>query len=273
MTRAQVIAAIAAQITAATAEGAITPAILGNIMNEAAELLNDVIPNTEIAVGTGTGIGSSAHFIFNEGAGLFVVGFGNEQFLKLNLAAEVYEFGRLNGTGSGDHFVVNCDIAAAYYDNVPHSGMFGINTSAPSAALHVLGTLKFVTTNQGANKVLTSDADGNADWVVQPLRYVALLNQTATDAPVPTELENSTGATFAWSYSSPGTYVISSNAGTPFTLNKTIVILSSGVSSEDAFINYSILSDSQIRVRSILAGTGPQDALMENTSIKIEIYP
>jgi hypothetical protein len=40
----------------------------------------------------------------------------------------------------------------------------GIGTSAPSARLHVAGTTRLVDGTQGAGKVLTSDADGNASW-------------------------------------------------------------------------------------------------------------
>lgn len=42
----------------------------------------------------------------------------------------------------------------------------GIGTSNPTAKLHVNGSLRIVDGNQGANKVLTSDANGNASWKV-----------------------------------------------------------------------------------------------------------
>ena len=40
----------------------------------------------------------------------------------------------------------------------------GIGTNTPSARLQVDGTLRYVDGNQGAAKVLTSDANGNASW-------------------------------------------------------------------------------------------------------------
>jgi len=40
----------------------------------------------------------------------------------------------------------------------------GIGTSDPTAKLHVNGTLRYVNGSQGANKILTSDANGNANW-------------------------------------------------------------------------------------------------------------
>lgn len=45
------------------------------------------------------------------------------------------------------------------------TGNIGIGTSAPTATLHVNGTTRLVDGTQGAGKVLTSDASGNASWV------------------------------------------------------------------------------------------------------------
>ena len=50
-------------------------------------------------------------------------------------------------------------------------------------------------------------------------RYVALLTQSGTDAPVATVLENTLGGTVVWTYDSEGTY-IATLAGV-FTENKT----------------------------------------------------
>ena len=43
-------------------------------------------------------------------------------------------------------------------------GNVGIGTAAPSATLDVEGTLQYIDGNEGATKVLTSDASGNATW-------------------------------------------------------------------------------------------------------------
>ncbi len=55
-------------------------------------------------------------------------------------------------------------VASSLFDN----GNVGIGTTNPGAKLEVTGasgaTLKIVDTNEGANKVLTSDANGNASW-------------------------------------------------------------------------------------------------------------
>jgi len=44
------------------------------------------------------------------------------------------------------------------------NGNTGLGVSSPTATLHVSGTLRFMDGSEGLNKVLTSDANGNASW-------------------------------------------------------------------------------------------------------------
>lgn len=57
-------------------------------------------------------------------------------------------------------------------------GWIGIGTNAPTTKLHADGTLRFSGINEGAGRVLTSDATGNATWQVgQVVRaYAELTN-------------------------------------------------------------------------------------------------
>lgn len=48
------------------------------------------------------------------------------------------------------------------------NGNVGIGTSAPTAKLHVGGSVRIVDGTQGAGKILTSDASGNASWQALP---------------------------------------------------------------------------------------------------------
>jgi hypothetical protein len=61
------------------------------------------------------------------------------------------------------------------------SGNVGIGTSTPSAKLEVNGSLKYTDGNQAANKILTSDANGNASWQSSSFFYKKsiLLNSVA----------------------------------------------------------------------------------------------
>ena len=56
---------------------------------------------------------------------------------------------------------------------------------------------------------------------------VQLLTQSATNAPVATEVYNNTGETYTWSYVSSGVYRVTAT-GNPFTINKTVVFLNNG---------------------------------------------
>ena len=65
--------------------------------------------------------------------------------------------------------------------------------------------------NAGDGQVLTADGNGGAAWEAPAgggagyLKYVALLAQTGTSAPVPTVLENTLGA-IAWTRAGTGEY-------------------------------------------------------------------
>jgi hypothetical protein len=47
---------------------------------------------------------------------------------------------------------------------IQQGGNVGIGTTTPDAKLHVSGDIKIVNGTQGANKILTSDANGLASW-------------------------------------------------------------------------------------------------------------
>ncbi len=122
------------------------------------------------------------------------------------------------------------------------TGNVGIGTTAPTATLHVNGTTRLVDGTQGAGKVLTSDASGNATWqtatVPSKLRSVivdpgmvdltlsaappsktyvggwqrpcinfpdAALTQIVSNIPVPMDWNGSTSMTITVLYSSPST--------------------------------------------------------------------
>lgn len=74
-------------------------------------------------------------------------------------------------------------------------------------------------------------AKGMASWTASSsssasyLVYTALLNQTGTDAPVATVLENTLGGTVVWTYDSPGVYIGTLSGA--FTANKTIILCQS----------------------------------------------
>lgn len=96
-----------------------------------------------------------------------------------------------NGGGSvtvpssadGDAWAVTGeDVASA----VGRTGDVGIGTAAPSAKLDVVGTFQLVDGTEGVDRVLTSDANGNARW--KPAATSANIHSTSNTFPssVPT---------------------------------------------------------------------------------------
>lgn len=57
---------------------------------------------------------------------------------------------------------INFDANTFYLDGT--NNRVGMGTATPSARLDVVGTFQLVDGTQGANKILTSDASGNASW-------------------------------------------------------------------------------------------------------------
>lgn len=104
------------------------------------------------------------------------------------------------------------------------------------------------------------------------LRYVALLTQTGTDAPVATVLENTLGGTVVWSYSAVGTY-LATLAGA-FTENKTWFSTSAEYNTDFVpFYNIYRVSDNQVRLLSPEDANGNLTNGWSRASIEIRVYP
>ena len=82
---------------------------------------------------------------------------------------------RLNNSTTGQMFDMGMGVANNFFIangnnytpaalNISTLSNVGINTAAPTATLHVVGTTRLVDGTQGAGKYLTSDASGNASW-------------------------------------------------------------------------------------------------------------
>ncbi len=66
-------------------------------------------------------------------------------------------------TSTGDHIFYTTDSMSERM-RITDGGNVGIGTTSPSERLHVAGSVRIVDGNQGASKVLTSDANGVASW-------------------------------------------------------------------------------------------------------------
>ncbi|MCU0359178.1 MAG: tail fiber domain-containing protein, partial [Bacteroidia bacterium] len=87
-----------------------------------------------------------------------------------NATTRVGAIGDLNATDNDMYLVslanlhINSNTVsdAIYVEGA--TGNVGLNTNAPSARLHVNGSFRLVNGSEGANRILTSDALGNATW-------------------------------------------------------------------------------------------------------------
>ena len=100
---------------------------------------------------------------------------------------------------------------------------------------------------------------------------VQLLTQTGANAPVATEVYNNTGETFTWSYVSQGVYRITST-GTPFTVNKTIVLVNPGTpGAVAATIQWNLINSSTIELTSLNLNS-ITNGMITGGSFEIKIY-
>jgi hypothetical protein len=119
----------------------------------------------------------------------------------------------------------------------------------------LLGTKVSTSGNSTKNFTVSSIIDLSSAYK----SLVQLLTQTGTDAPVATEVYNNTGETYTWSYVA-GTYRITS-AGTPFTVDKTIVFMNKGNIGGNT--SWNRISDSVIEVTGLGGANG---------SFEVKIY-
>lgn len=103
-----------------------------------------------------------------------------------------------------------------------------------------------------------------------PKLIKALISQTGTNAPVPTILENNTGATLTFAYSNVGTYTITSNKPI-FTSGKTGVTL--GLGGNEMLSKATVNSTTLITIYSLAIYEGQAtNSLLLNNLLTIEIF-
>ncbi|MCE3229168.1 MAG: hypothetical protein K0S32_3719 [Bacteroidetes bacterium] len=96
---------------------------------------------------------------------------GSSFNINIPAAANSWSLGGNAGTNPATNFIGTSDAqdfilktSSVERVRIKSAGNIGIGTNAPTALLHVNGTTRLVDGTQGANKVLTSDASGNASW-------------------------------------------------------------------------------------------------------------
>lgn len=97
--------------------------------------------------------------------------------------------------------------------------------------------------------------------------YIATVSQVGTGAPTANVLKNELIGLPVWAYVSAGVYTLTFTAAFP--TGKTAVWVTG--TSASAFYNYTLTSANQITFRTQLT-TGPNNGLMDGTSINIKVF-
>jgi len=120
-----------------------------------------------------------------------------------------------------------------------------------------------VYTMQDITDTVNAGGSGNAYTV-----YTAILNQTGTNAPVATILENNTGYTYTWARIQAGEYSITAS-GNAFDSTKTIVFVNCGNTGfSDPVPTWEVSSATEIIIGQPPLGDGK----FVNGSFEIRIY-
>jgi len=146
---------------------------------------------------------------------------------------------------------------------------FGVDYDPATLPLDGTETLSFVQSGVMVDATTQDIADlggGGASY----LKYVALLSQSGTDAPVATVLENTLGGTVVWSYDTIGSYFATlSNA---FTSNKTWANVATSAIGSDYVVNIEINSVNDFVIK-VNDDNAAQSDDWGPIYIEIRVYP
>lgn len=109
------------------------------------------------------------------------------------------------------------------------------------------------------------------DTVYPYEKYVALLTQTGTNAPVATVLENTLGGTVVWGRTTDGSYTATLSGA--FTSAKTVVFCTGGTADYDGMMSGNRSSSNVIAVLTSDSDGNLSDNRLTVASIEIRVYP
>lgn len=133
------------------------------------------------------------------------------------------------------------------------------------------------TTNRVSLLAKDSAGDSISTFFRASKRYVALLTQTAGNAPVPTVLENDLSAAIVFARTSAGLYTATLAAA--FTANKTVVMFGTPIPVDDiasveaVFTSVDVITFKTKNYKTSDDTAGVLDGLLTATAIIIEVFP
>lgn len=102
-------------------------------------------------------------------------------------------------------------------------------------------------------------------------KYVALLTQAGTDAPVATVLENTLSGSIVWTYDNVGTYF--GNLTEEFTSAKTVCIINALPPGRVGHFTFGRGNVNRVQLESYDDVFNPANDLLFETTIEIRVYP
>ena len=166
-------------------------------------------------------------------------------------------------------------------EGISIGGNVSIQISGPCApADGSVTAAKINSGNAGDGQVLTADGSGGAAWEAAAgggpgyLEYVALLSQSATNAPVATVHINTLGGEVVWVRDGVGNYT--GSHAIPFQKTKTVVFLQNVKMGYDPIysIATAVLDNHTINIQAVNASAQQfEDGILDCSSIEIRVYP
>ena len=203
---------------------------------------------------------------------------GNDIGLYLNFSSSLYQFGDINGNGglsidaSLTQLVTLGMNASARITLVGNSNITALGDFEDS-----LNSTKIIVNDNNRTISITGSVSITGSlkqngYEVKPYKvYTALLNQTSTNPPTASILQDDFNNNFTFDYVGTGIYTLNSTSNF-FTTNKTFVLLgNTHVSNPGEIVNFQVLNTGSIRLFTSY-NTIKLNAILANTPIEIRVY-
>ena len=227
----------------------------------------DLTANTDINLNADYNIYLNAHtdITLNADSNIYL---NANTDITLNADSNIYigASNRIYITGDGGVNIATDSVLNLYALNRTYIG-------TPKLILN--GALELSDGSQNDKYILTSDSNGLASWqspdsLLPYRKYVALITQSDTNAPVATVFENTIG-TMTWAYESVGIYTVSNGL---LTKDKTVCFLTSNTEDQSTMVKQQDSSAGSIKLNSFGDYTSADlsDGIILNTTIEIRVY-
>ena len=151
-------------------------------------------------------------------------------------------------------------------------------TAAAASAINITkagaGDVNISQTGTGQVNIESNYASGKYTKIDGVKVYKALLNQSGTNAPVATVLQNSLGAVPTYGYTTTGLFTFTATG--LLTLNKTVIYFGSNISTDDvdaAFIQSNSLDEDGFVFSTLDNSTFAWNGVLREIMITVEVYP